>query len=738
MFGWSSAATSLNTKRHINHWSVDSKTEITVYKQKFELGNVTQANVQIVVRALCNRAANQVVQDYVSDTKEWIVSAETKLASVAEYKRINRNFAELSRKRSVYLDNAQTDNSDLIVLKRHYMTDKDRPPKRLKITPVNEDTMVDEDTEITGGNEFYSVVAGQFIKRTRNGRLITIKNPEQFDLDTIIPAPAASQTKLKPTLSLSQPFQKSLQLRGHITTLVQALSASQARGDNALQNYTSPANCFRNESALKEEFIESAATMANILTRKKFNERAPEFVVMERGSDPVVLIKQNKFNHVNPPTFGRIQYKITVADLVHTLLLKTPGSSDWQSVGTFTFNDATKTGVTSTTDKLTTFSDSPVVVFCIPPFLSLQDEEFKNLDIDELYDAFNTGPRLRLYNDTYTSYLSSKNTEKGPVVPFFFPGDLKVLKYNDKGDETEQTCTLLDKNNISFYSETILQPCIATCAKQHEEELNHVSNHCVHNAVKLVSADIPMEDTSAEFRQHLKDSILKSIAAENEKKNWLLRLVPVNAEDIAWMSSHDNVIPEFTFQSVVNSDSFTWYLGGSPSPTLDVFEGALTFLNYEANLDSHFELLVNACDKDMNEQLKNYIQKMFAGKDSSDVEEQLDVLINEIPEKDLIAGPDKNKIILDVCSLLNNELKEKNLPNATWFKCIQKITVIAEKLLCQLLKPDRENVIVPKECFQLHKDTIDYFTIQCEHFEANKRSCIKKIKEIPDSWFADP
>jgi hypothetical protein len=737
MFGWSSAATSLNTKRHINHWSVDSKTEISVYKQKFELGNVTQANVQIVVRALCNRAANQVVQDYVSDTKEWIVSAETKLASVAEYKRINRNFAELSKKSTVYLDNAQTDNSDLIVLKRHYMTDKDRPPKRLKITPVNEDTMVDEDTEITGGNEFYSVVAGQFIKRTRNGRLITIKNPEQFDLDTIIPAPTASQTKLKPTLSLSQPFQKSLQLRGHITTLVQALSASQARGDNALQNYTSPANCFRNESALREEFIESAATMANILTRKKLNERAPEFVVMEKGSDPVVLIKQNKFKHVNPPTFGRIQYKITVVDSVHTLLLKTPGSSDWQRIGTFDI-DATKTQITSLTDKLTTFSDSPVVVFCIPPFLSLQDEKFKNLDIDELYDAFNTAPRLRLYNDTYTSYLSSNNTEKGPVVPFFLSDDLKVLKYDENGKETQETCTLLDKNNISFYSETILQPCIATCAKQHEEELNHVSNHCVHNAVKLVSADIPMEDTSAEFRRHLEESILKSIAAENEKKNWLLRLVPVNAEDIAWMSSHDNVIPEFTFQSVVNSDSFTWYLGGSPSPTLDVFEGALTFLNYEANLDSHFKLLVDTCTTDMNSQLTDYIKNMFAGKESSDVEEQLDVLINEIPEKDLIADHTKNTIILSVCSLLNTELKEKNPSSATWFKCIQKITVIVEKLLHQLLKPVTDSIIVPDACFQLHKTPITTFTIEFSHFESKKNKCIEKIREIPDSWFANP
>ena len=132
---------------------------------------------------------------------------------------------------------------------------------------------------------------------------------------------------------------------------------------------------------------------------------------------------------------------------------------------------------------------------------------------------------------------------------------------------------------------------------------------------------------------------------------------------------------------------------------------------------------------------------MFAGKDSSDVEEQLDVLINEIPTNNLIADHTKNTIILDVCSLLNNELTKKNLPNATWFKCIQKITAIAEKLLRQLLKPDTDNIIIPKDCFKLHKNYIDGHlgcTILVASFESSKESCIEKIREIPDSWFTTP
>jgi hypothetical protein len=565
MFGWGSVASSLNTQRHVTRWSVDNeKSTITVSKGKVDFFSPTQSDVQVVVRGLCNTAANHVVQDYVDETKEWLASADAKIASAAEYKRINSEFARLTNESKQYLQEGQTDNSDVVVLKRHSVTEEDRPEKRIKIEVIDSNTH-ESKGEVTNAVEFYSVVAGQFRKKQKTGLIVEIKANEKFDLDTIVATNTQVKDQLRPLVTLSQPFQNSLQLRGHMTTLVQALSTRNNSG-TAIQEVYNPGNCFRNLPALHQEYKLAVTTMVNLLTRKKDTSKSPEFVVLESGSPPIVLRNKGNNFHEQPTQYGETHFQIRKNGDTFTVSRKRPRSNTgYEEMIRFKLDNNTVEGV----EQLVTGID----VYLLPKFKTYQSDSYNNISLDELYDAFIPNPQVRLYDTEFTNYLYPKTPSSNCVKGFFSDDNQASLNNGESVIVSEDT-----SDNISYYSETILQPCIETCAKQHEEELHRVPNHGVHHAVQLVNADVPDNDANRTFRL-----LCQAAVDEHAKGDWGLRLVPVKQEDIVWMSAHDEVIPEFTYQCAVSADSFSWYLGGSPSTTLDTLEGALAFLNFEAS-----------------------------------------------------------------------------------------------------------------------------------------------------------
>ena len=74
----------------------------------------------------------------------------------------------------------------------------------------------------------------------------------------------------------------------------------------------------------------------------------------------------------------------------------------------------------------------------------------------------------------------------------------------------------------------------------------------------------------------------------DEDQSWFLRLVPVSDNDVDWMSSQNTSIAEFTFQSMAEdaNNEFAWFLGGTPSPSLDALEGALAFLSSQCSYNA--------------------------------------------------------------------------------------------------------------------------------------------------------
>lgn len=693
MFGWGSVTTALNTDRHIVSWTVETAT-ITVNKKQIDFGTPAQSDVQVVVRALCNTAANEIVQSHVNNTREWIASAEAKIASAKEYKRINNTFAEFAHNRSPYLQEGKTDNSDIIILKRHLLTDSDKPKKRIKIVALADNMTVESD-EITSSLEFYSVIAGQFRQRLPDGKLIDIKSPDKFDLDTCVPVSMKAKEKLKPSLMLSQPFQNSLQLRGHMTTLVQALSSDKETGTNTLQEHYNTGNCFRNIHALKQELNQSVSTMANVLTRRKDKHFAPEFVILERGSSPIILTKKNETHHEQKFGIGAVQYRLTCTDSTSKTwrVFKkniTGTNKGYVNIGDFTLDDMNAaTGTFVGKDKFTN-------VFQIPPTQTIGGVLYQHLSLDELYDQFNEAPRIRLYDDLHTTYITSQEHVSGENVIMFFTGrPLQALQcMPDTTPDTLFTEKNSDKNNVAFYSDTILQPCIQTCLKQNEEDLYHAPEHSVHQAVDLVTTDIPIGDTNKEFAK----LCLAEVDEWTKKSNWVLRLVPVKPEDIVWMSSHENVIPEFSYHCGANvvDSTFSWYLGGSPSPALDVFEGALAFLNCEATKGDTLHGLVHKYASDASSNTAKLPADCTAFVDSiftSDCNETETNLRRALAKCNTMSfsgkPPDKIKQIVEaVCESLIDNMQNKywhaTRPQLKWYGCLEQTMAFVSALLATL------------------------------------------------------
>ena len=438
MFGWGSVASSLNTDKSVCAWKTNTNsTELTVYKTKSD--NTTdvpsQQDTQIIVRGVCNAAANSIIEDYVSDTRAWITSAESKLATMAEYQRINETIQDFTKQADSRreLMQGRSQNSDILVLKRHRITDDEAPPKRLKLEAVDETTL-DELGEMTQQGEYYSVIAGGMTKRFPVKGIVSVKAPEVFNLDLIVPEDSDAAAKVpQPSNMLSQPFRNSLQLKSHMTSLVQAFaSSSQGKGRRdeivavSAEEHV-PGNCFRHKSILFNEFKLAVRTFSNILTRQSNPALKSEFVIMEPNMDPIVMRKLNASTHVTPNNAARVVYRITrkventtSVKVVYTVSYRRPRRTNYQDftdIATITYYNPEENlkdgGILSSDDSNV---DVPFCyIFRVPAVVKTEGNEvFSRLSLFNLYNL-STAPedlRIALGNETNEqTYITQPQTK---------------------------------------------------------------------------------------------------------------------------------------------------------------------------------------------------------------------------------------------------------------------------------------------------------------------------------------
>ena len=636
MFGWGSVSSALNTDKSVCAWKIDEKNNLEVFKTQQDSDSTvevpSQQDTQIIVRAICNSAANSIIEDYVRDTRAWISSAESKLATVAEYNRINDTIRDFTKQSELQteLTPGRSRNSDILVLKRHRITDESAPAKRLKLEAINEQTL-DVLGEMTQMDEYYSVIAGGMTRRIPQKGVISVTAPEKFNLDMIVAADQAADVKVpQPSNMLSQPFRNSLQLKSHMTSLVQAFSATNNGGGGGgaaasamiavAPEEHAVGNCFRHASLLLTEYKLAVRTFVNVLTQKSNDKLKSEFVIMEPGNDPVVLRKINENVHVSPNNAARVVYRIvrkpSTTEVVYSIEYRRPRRTDsqtFQEIATITYLNQDENETATGTLSRTSVSISPdekappfCYVFRVPLTITTNDTDqsvYNRLNMFNLYNLATDPKDFEIalgHSKNVTEYIRQKQDAEMQesnfcwFKDFLVKSDTKVLTFSVGSPDTTNEVQILNTDNTentAYYSHEILEPCVEAAAETQSSGVSMTKNHTVHNVVHFLHTAQSLPNHNNAFQQ----LCAMELAAVPNDDNWFLRLVPVAEDDVSWMSAHDSSIAEFTFQSSADESdqSFTWFLGGSPSPTLDSLEGALTFLSSQCSYASTDKVMID-------------------------------------------------------------------------------------------------------------------------------------------------
>lgn len=623
MFGWGSVASALNTDKSVCAWKINSDaSELTVFKSVSSESTFdvpSQQDTQIIVKGVCNAAANRIIEDYVADTRAWITSAESKMATMAEYQRIGNVFREFTKQTDVRqeLMQGRSQNSDILVLKRHRITDQEAPAKRLKIEAVDQLSLEDLG-EMTQQGEFYSVIAGGLTKRLPNKGIVSVKAPDQFALDSIVPPDTATEHKVpEPSNMLSQPFRNSLQLKSHMTSLVQAFEGGGRKNPNDILAVPSDTqvhgNCFRHKTVLFNEYKLAVRTFANILTRRANPELKSEFVIMEPGIDPVVLRKLNSNTHVSPNNIARVIYRISrivdsstrqVTYNIEFRRPRRPSSLQFSTFATITYDNeyenASQPGNLNVVPGVRNVDDIPFCyIFRVPQAVHVDEEGFSRLSMNNLYNLSTepTNYNIALGRDTneqtYIETTSPMLKVKYCWFKDFFIGSSATVDKFSLGNplnkvlKSVSTAGGADALQTAYYSSEILEPCVEAATEQQSNGLAMTKSHTVHNVVHFLHTVPSMPNHGNAFQQMCAIEMDKCNSNNSEigDQSWFLRLVPVNETEVDWMSSQNTSIAEFTFQSMAeeSNSSFAWFLGGTPSPTLDALDGALSFLSSQCS-----------------------------------------------------------------------------------------------------------------------------------------------------------
>ena len=637
-----------------------------------------QADTLSVVRSVTRQATSAMVQRYIEDTQEWIESAESVAATTSEYRRVEDEFQTavsipVGRRRQLEL--TATRNSEFLVLKRHRVGEVNGPPKRLKLSAVDPDTY-DELAEMTRGDEeYYTLAAGTLEKRTIQHGTISIKPDEPFDLTTMIPQNSGTKPAPPPSAMLSQPFRNSLMLKSQMTSLGQAFMArSKSSGSSKSASFSlEPAatNYYygrvnRDSEALRQEYLFAARTIATILTRRVSRTNRSALVIMEPGFNPVVLRRTSETTHVSPDSGARVLFKAVAVKkdsdaLSYTLsycnkvLERT--ATTYKDFATFDIDaggvvtDVTETAVTSST--LPTAPTAPTVyVFAVPPdgLTDGDSKHYTRLSLHNLYSLDTSVEDLciALGENTGTQHYCLLNGKA-----FVRSGKSQVLVkgYSDASfvldavtGDTHKTAASpagVHSPNTSaraYYSSSILEPCVEASARQHANGSAHIPGATVDNAIHFIQSGAaePTESMSLERVFQEQCSMRCTEVADGKDVNWCLRLSPVRDEDVQWMGGANAGIPEFDFNrgAPMSANTYTWFLGGSPSPSLDALEGALGFLSSQSTMRTS----VTNADKLMGATL-------------SEIQGEFEARLKEVHDNLVIGGPSFD-VDMQVCNVL--------------------------------------------------------------------------------------